>query len=230
MERFSYARSRPARTQSAQIRQRVLHLLNRLAADATSSGNTRAMSSSAYDTAWVARVRDPADPDRLAFPSALAWLLHHQHADGHWGSPFPYSVLPSMAALVALRRAPPSPSTGMAAQRALAYLQRALSGWSLAACDTPYIEFLLPRIAQELVHDGVTLPVPDLDAMQARSAEKRRLIPLCTLYSGQSPLLHVLEAFGDELDFRRLRGQQSPDGGYGCSPSATAAVLIAASE
>jgi halimadienyl-diphosphate synthase len=228
--RLSLARSRPARTQPAQIREEVRHLLQRLETDGTSSWNSGAMSSSAYDTAWVARVRDPTHPERLAFPASLAWLLRHQHADGHWGAPFPYSVLPSMAALLALRRAPPSSSIDRAANRALAYLQRVLPDWSLAACDTPYIEFLLPRLAQELAYAGVSLTVPDLGTMQAYGAAKMQAIPLETLYDGQSPLLHVLEAFGDRLDFRRLRKQQSPDGGYGSSPSATAAVLLYAPE
>ncbi len=225
MSRFSHARFRPA-----QICQEVWHLLQLLVADDAVSANSSIFSPSAYETAWVALVRDPAHPGRLAFPAALTWLLRHQHADGHWGPSFPYSILPSMAALLAVRRAPPSPLTGKAAFHALVYLQHALPNWSLEICDTPYIEFLLPSLARELERDGMKLPVPDLADMQAISERKMQMIPLHTLYAGPSPLLHVLEAFGPRLDFPRLRERQSPDGGYGYSPSATAAVLIHAPE
>ncbi len=44
--------------------------------------------------------------------------------------------------------------------------------------------------------------------------------------SGESNLLHALEVFGTSLDFARLRPLRTRNGGYGDSPSATAAVLL----
>ena len=46
------------------------------------------VTASAYDTAWVAAVPDTDGTPR--FPAALEWLRRHQHADGSWGSPWPY--------------------------------------------------------------------------------------------------------------------------------------------
>jgi halimadienyl-diphosphate synthase len=62
--------------------------------------------------------------------------------------------------------------------------------------------------------------------MLQRSSDKLQRLPLGLLYAGQSNLIHALEAFGPHLDHHRLRQVRAPDGSYGCSPSATAAVLI----
>ena len=35
------------------------------------------LSTSAYDTGWLARVRASDDRERLAFPEGLGWLLQH---------------------------------------------------------------------------------------------------------------------------------------------------------
>jgi len=131
-----------------------------------------------------------------------------------------------MAALLALRHAPQTDSVHKATRQAITYLQRMTPSWSLETCDTPYIEFLLPHLSDALEQTGISMPLPEQEAMQARSAAKLGAIPLDSLYRGGSPLVHVLEAFGDRLDFRRLRDQQSPDGSYGASPAATAAVLL----
>src|SRR5262249_27678718 len=65
------------------------------------------MSSTAYDTAWVARLREP--DGRPAFPAAAAWLRERQQADGSWGGPIalPHDrVISTLAAIVALAEAP----------------------------------------------------------------------------------------------------------------------------
>ena len=62
------------------------------------------LSPSAYDTAWMARVRNTDDAPR--YPQLLDWLLNHQHDDGSWGGQIAYRhdrILSTYAALIALK-------------------------------------------------------------------------------------------------------------------------------
>src|SRR5574339_500503 len=61
------------------------------------------MASTAYDTAWVARL---GEIDWNLSSRALAWLAEHQLPDGSWGAPAPMyyhdRVLCTLAAMIAL--------------------------------------------------------------------------------------------------------------------------------
>lgn len=224
----------PARATTApraRVRALVRDLLADIAADEDERWGGGSISPSAYETAWVALVRDPEETGRLAFPEALAWLLRNQRDDGGWGPPFPHDIIPSMAALLALRRAPdPPPDIEAAITRGRRYLTRTLRRWRADMVDTPFFEFLIPRLADALAECGVRLTIPDRDVMLARREAKLRRLPREALYSGASSLLHALEVFGPDLDFECLYALRAPNGGYGYSPSATAAALLHAPE
>lgn len=205
----------------------VRDLLDTVAADLDETSGGGDISASAYEAAWVALVPDPRDRNSLAFPASLVWLLQAQRPDGSWDAPFPYSLIPTMAALLALRSSPRrSQAVDAAARRAESYLRAAFGRWRIDAFDTPFFEFLIPQLAVELQRVGVELPIPDLPLMAVRRTQKLARVPLDLLYSGDSNLVHALEAFGPLLDYARLRPLRSPNGGYGYSPSATAAALI----
>src|SRR5437588_12224738 len=84
------------------------------------------MSSTAYDTAWVARVRQPGAPEQPAFPLAIRWFLRNQHTDGSWGAEinFPHDrLICTLAALVALAGLhEPSTEAQHAVRRGMVYL------------------------------------------------------------------------------------------------------------
>ncbi len=212
---------------AAHVRALVRELLSEIAADQDERWGGGSISASAYETAWVALVPHPEDTQRLAFPASLGWLLRHQRADGGWGPPFPHSLIPTMAALLALRR---SPEQGTAVQdatgRADRYLHRVLRRWRADQVDTPFFEFLVPSLDAELDRAGIHLPFADADLMSARRREKLAHLPLDSLYAGDSTLAHILEVFGPALDYRRLHRSQAANGSYGYSPSSTAAVLL----
>ena len=185
------------------------------------------ISPSTYETAWVAMVRHPRYPNRLAFPESLSWLLKTQQSNGCWDGNFPYAVIPTMAALLALAKAPrQTKQIRMAQARAERYLQQKIPHWDIATYDTPLFEFLTPLLTTELAMYGIQLPVPQLELMAERTAQKLRRLPLDLLYAGKSNIIHGLEALTAVLTYERLRAVQSRDGSYGNSPSATAAVLI----
>ncbi|HEV7216648.1 MAG TPA: hypothetical protein VGP33_16195, partial [Chloroflexota bacterium] len=56
----------------------------------------------AYDTAWLASVPAERRKNSAYFPSALQWLVDHQHSDGSWGGSLRYEhdrLLCTLAAL-----------------------------------------------------------------------------------------------------------------------------------
>jgi halimadienyl-diphosphate synthase len=186
---------------------------------------------SVYESSWVALVRDPAHPSRLAYPETYTWILDQQRSDGGWGPFGPYSALPTMAAMLAVLSLP---RRSLRRQRAIAigsrYLQTMLAGRSFGAIDTPFLELLAPMLAERLYTQGVAIPFSQLEALQARGVERRAQLPLAALYHPRSTLVHALEAFGPAIDYQRLRALRTRDGGYGASPAATASVLLYAPE
>ncbi|HLY30487.1 MAG TPA: hypothetical protein VKQ36_05635, partial [Ktedonobacterales bacterium] len=101
--------------------------------------------------------------------------------------------------------------------------------WRFEDIDTPFFEFLVPILASELARLGISLPIPGLEVMTQRRDAKLARLPFHLLTEGHSPLIHALEALGPSLgdpQFDSLRDARAPNGSYGCSPAATAAVLI----
>nr|GFA44070.1 ent-copalyl diphosphate synthase, chloroplastic-like [Tanacetum cinerariifolium] len=65
------------------------------------------ITSSAYDTAWVALIQDANGPfGGPLFPSSLQWIVNHQLPDGSWGEPLMFSaydrLLNTLACIVTL--------------------------------------------------------------------------------------------------------------------------------
>lgn len=208
-------------------RDMALALLEDVVADLDEKWGGGEMSAAVYDTAWVAMVRDPHDPKKLAFPHSFNWLLKHQAADGSWGGPFPYPLLPTLATLLALLKAPePTEESNYAVERAKAYLRNAFTQWSVNDHESIGFEVLAPSLFEELEKLGVVFEFQGKGELLKIRSQKLLIAAPELIYSGQSNLIHSLEAFGSSLDFKRLKQQQATNGSYGASPSATAAVLI----
>jgi halimadienyl-diphosphate synthase len=211
----------------SQLEAMALALLEAMLANQDPQWGGGQMSASAYDTAWVAMVRDHQNPDRLAFPQAFAWLLNHQNSNGSFGGPDSYALLPTLAGLLALLKAPaPSPQIQAAAARAEAYLEQSLSEWSVTTHESVGFEILAPGLLAELEKLGRDFDFPDKPILLSLYAEKLLIAGPDLIYRNRSNLIHSLEGFGPYLDFTRLKCQQANNGSYGCSPAATAAVLI----
>lgn len=65
------------------------------------------ISSSAYDTAWVALVEDIHGSGGPQFPSSLHWIVENQLPDGSWGDRCAFSahdrLLNTLACVIALK-------------------------------------------------------------------------------------------------------------------------------
>jgi halimadienyl-diphosphate synthase len=213
----------------AGLSQLVRELTSDIARDLEEGGGENSLS--VYESSWVALARDPAHPDRLAFPETFAWVLARQRRDGGWGPAGPYAVLPTLTALQAIVFHPQGTAAyRRAIARGYRFLREALSRRFLAELDTPFIELLAPMVAEQLGSCGLPLASADLESLRSRGAERRARLPAQALYLARSPLVHALEAFGPDVDYRRLRAQRTSAGGYGASPAATASVLLHAPE
>jgi halimadienyl-diphosphate synthase len=190
-----------------------------------------ANSLSVYESSWVALVRDPARPSQLAYPETFIWILQQQRADGGWGPPGPYSVLPTMAALLAALSYPEGIERRQRVVAAGAhYLRETLARHDIAALDTPFVELLAPLVAERVRERRLELSFAELEPLRARGVERRARLPEEALYHPRSPLIHALEAFGPIVNYQRLRARRTRNGGYGASPAATASALLHAPE
>ncbi|HEX2912990.1 MAG TPA: prenyltransferase/squalene oxidase repeat-containing protein [Chloroflexia bacterium] len=207
----------------------LLDLLTEVISDLNPERGGGKISVSAYDTAWVARVRKSEDTDRLAYPLALEWLLLNQSSDGSWGGNVTpaYNLLPSMAALLALVKTPfQTRVTHLAAHKAESFLRVELGQFQPETFESSGFELLMPAMLKELEEAGITFKFPGKEILLRLQEHKLKLAHRELIYSGTSSLSHSLEAFGPSLDFERLKALQAKNGGYGSSPAATAAVLI----
>ncbi len=189
-----------------------------------------AMSETAYDTAWVARVPNPHHPDEPLFPATYDWLLRNQHPDGSWGAEIPFAhdrLICTLAALVTLagssyRRGESEPT----ARRAVVYLNRERLNVRDDPHETVGFELLLPELTRQAQALDLRLPYEDWTFIEAIKADKLQRIPPIAVYGGPTTLTHSLEYLGDRLMPSLVSRCQGPNGSYGASPSATAYVLM----
>jgi halimadienyl-diphosphate synthase len=192
-----------------------------------SSLQSGSMSETAYDTAWVARVRDPRDPTRQAFPTAIDWLVRHQRADGSWGGQLPVMhdrVVSTLAAVLALAESPSS-QTARAVNRGATYLAESLPRIDHEAVETVGFELIMPPLLARARSLGLPLPHAAAPSIDRLRADKLQRLPPGIAYLGLTSLTHSLEFLGEDLQPDVARQCRASNGSYGASPSATAYVL-----
>ncbi|MFG1943158.1 prenyltransferase/squalene oxidase repeat-containing protein [Nonomuraea sp. NPDC048826] len=152
----------------------------------------------------------------------IAFLLAEQGADGSWGQPGGYRLVPTLSATEALMSAARdgSPEVLPAAEAGLAALRDMLAR-PAELPDTPAIDLIVPALVALIDAHGPGEPLPCPPGLDgARLRRVRRL-----LESGQRPpqkILHVLEVVAAQRPDGVL---PTPAGTVGASPAATAAWL-----
>ena len=189
-----------------------------------------AISPSAYDTAYLARLRRKGHTDQLAFPQTLGWLLRHQNPDGSFGTQLRVPkerLLSTLGALLALADLPTqlqSAQVHRARTQALTYLHERTADWQTGP-DTAGFEVLLPAVLDEARNRELPLPYERFHGIVAQRDAKIGHIPPRLVYNVQTPLLHSLEYLGARLDVAGIRNRMSANGSFANSPSATAFFL-----
>ena len=190
-----------------------------------------AISAAAYDTAYVSRLRAPDNPQALAYPQTLGWLLRSQNADGSFGTALPIpkeKLISTLSALVALADLPPGLQDGAAHRaraRALRFVYEDTGNWQ-TGLDTAGFELLLPALLDQAKLRELPLPYERFMGISAQRDAKIGHIPPRLIYNVATPLLHSLEYLGNRLDVEAARQQLSPNGSFANSPSATAYFLL----
>ncbi|MGY0007384.1 prenyltransferase [Micromonospora sp. I033] len=167
----------------------------------------------------------------------VSWLLDRQRADGGWGGPGGYALVPTLSAtealLTVLRRGDHGTAAALAgaAHRGLAFLAGALDAG--APPDLPATDLIVPALREAVDRHlaqppaglaewaGVRLPLP-------AGLDPGRLARVRGLLAAGRPvpekLAHALEVGGDQA--RRATGVRPAEAGaVGASPAATAAWL-----
>jgi hypothetical protein len=183
------------------------------------------VSASVYDTARLVSLTPNLQGDR----GRLAWLCGQQSADGSWGPPDGYALVPTLSAtealLSALRREADFDAARLAAAagRGLAVLRSWLESPGFTYPDTIAIEFIAPALIEDINAHRVGQPLPFPPGLDPD--------PLLRLRAGvaaghalPSKLWASLEAFGP----RGAAGARASGGAIGASASATAAYVGAA--
>ena len=181
----------------------------------------------AYDTAWLASVPGAHDRRRSEFPTALQWLVDHQHPDGSWGGPVRYEhdrILTTLAALAPLATFGRRGDDHACVEAGTRYLWQHGHRLAHESAELVGFELLLPALVQRAQGAGIAVP-PHLDIYGQQREEKLRLIPRAALYSPQVTIVHSLEFLGDQAEVAGLQSAQGANGSLGNSPATTAFYL-----
>jgi halimadienyl-diphosphate synthase len=179
----------------------------------------------AYDTAWVAKLKNIGEP---IGQSALEWLRAHQLPDGSWGAKEPYyhhdRIICTLAAMSALAKQKKKQDI-VRLQRAGSALEAAIKGLASDPATTIGFELIAPTLWSE-VNKSMS------NVASGQNGFLKRLIPQRTAKLAALPRgmvdRAVTVAFSSEMagsDGQHLLNAedlQESNGSVGHSPSATA--------
>ena len=185
------------------------------------------MGPSAYDIAWMARLRDPATGEPR-WPDLIEWLVENQHLDGSWGGQITYyhdRVICTLAAIIALHENGHTRQAKQAVERGVRYLWRHLHLLSRDPFELVGFELIFPTLLGEARELGLHVPLHACGYSDIQTA-KLRLIPPDMLYSPHITAIHSIEFLGRSSDAECLEKALFSNGSLGNSPAATAYYLL----
>lgn len=199
------------------------------------------MTTSIYDTAWVAMVPKTEEKDygkvtRWLYPRCFEAIIESQNQDGGFGTHGDTidQILNTSAALLALcvhQRNPSFPGCEFVPdlenriQRAKDYLNKIFQLWDVDETGHVGFEILVPRLLEMLRTENSIFDFPGLQRLRSLQNRKLKNFSPSILYGQTTTLLHSLEAFGGDIEFQRLSSHLRHGSMMG-SPSSTAAYLI----
>lgn len=186
------------------------------------------VSPSAYDTAWVARLKD--QNGNLLYPQALDWVINNQNDDGSWGDgvvdqPFDKTIS-TVNCIITLKICKKAEDL---ANRGVEYLNRNLD----RVLDeeerlTVGFEVLFPELLEQLKSFGINIQNKKVEEhFQTLRAKKIERLPLEFLYKKKTVYNYSLEFLASvDADFEKISQHIEENGSYGSSPSSTAFMYM----
>jgi halimadienyl-diphosphate synthase len=191
-------------------------------------GDGGSILSTAYDTAWVARL---GDIDDELSGLALNWLCEHQLSDGTWGAEFPFCyadrLLSTLAAVISLT------ASGKKSRRYEIHVQKgvaALEKLTCAGVDTFQLDVTIgiELIAPTLVADAARLGLISgkqesiIHGITEMRDEKLEILAGKKISRDSTAAFSAEMAGQDWLDRLDIDNLQEANGSVGDSPSASA--------
>jgi halimadienyl-diphosphate synthase len=189
------------------------------------------VSSTAYDTAWVARLVDFDPP--LA-NHALHWLCENQLPDGSWGVANPYHyhdrIISTLSAMIALTHRGRRAADRLQIEKGLEAMERITSTATMALIATEEtvatagFEMIVPTLVAEAERLGIIKQQGDRILGRLSRLRQQKMARL----NGYKISRHITAAFSSEwagvdgLHLLEAEDLQEIDGSVANSPSATA--------
>ncbi|WOL15866.1 hypothetical protein Cni_G24647 [Canna indica] len=190
------------------------------------------LSTSSYDTAWVAMVPSPTSPNHPCFPQCLDWILNNQHFDGSWGlhHSHPSLIKDDLSSTLACILALEKWKTGQGhVKRGLNFIESNFSCIMDEQLRSPIgfdiifsgmLEYangmgLDIPMDQSVINNILSKRAAELEWEQGSNCEGRKVY-----------LAYVAEGLGNSQDWKKFMKYQRENGSLFNSPSTTAAALM----
>lgn len=191
------------------------------------------MSSTAYDTAWVARL---GKIDWNLSSQALNWLCENQLPDGSWGAakPFYYHdrVISTLAAMIALTHRGRRTQDRHQIEKGLLALESITGGATVGLAADPNgatvgFEMIVPTLVAEAENLGIIKQQGDriLGRMKTLREQKMSKLRGIKINRHLTPAFSAEMAGADGKNILEIENLQESNGSVGNSPSATAYFL-----
>ncbi|OMP05060.1 hypothetical protein COLO4_09082 [Corchorus olitorius] len=188
------------------------------------------ISSSAYDTAWVALIEDVNGSGTPQFPISLEWIANNQLPDGSWGDRRIFMahdrLLNTLACVIALKKWDVHPDK---CQKGVCFFNENISKLEKENAEHMPIGFevAFPSLLQlaRSLNIEVAYDSPVFQDIYERRSLKLTRIPKEIMHKVPTTLLHSLEGMPG-LDWEKLLKLQCKDGSFLFSPSSTAFALM----
>ncbi|KAI0444326.1 hypothetical protein F4803DRAFT_573310 [Xylaria telfairii] len=193
------------------------------------------MSSSIYDTAWLAMLQKSNGKNvEWRFPECFEFIIHHQLPCGGWASYATHvdGILNTAAALLALKKhlkmCPENIDWQERTTKAEKALSKMLNSLDIQIADQVGFEILIVQHIALLQNEGVYLALEagNIEALGKVRQEKLAKLPPASVYNTPSTLYHSLEALIGHIDFDQVSRWREPNGSMMGSPSSTASYLM----
>nr|ALI57121.1 copalyl diphosphate synthase [Scoparia dulcis] len=191
------------------------------------------ISVSAYDTAWVALIRDLEGGDCPQFPSSLEWIANNQLSDGSWGYEDFFLVYDRLVCTLACVIALKSWNIHIdKIERGILFIKENMNTLEDAnpenmTCGFETVFPVLLHKAKDLGIEGIPYDASVIQHISAERDRKIQRVPKELMHEIATCMLFNLEGLEDlGLDWQKLLKLTAPKGSFLTSPASTAFAII----